>query len=157
MTRRHSPLQAEIGQTKPFASNRQEATLALLRTADVVRRRLSEFFDGHGLTIQQYNVLRILRGAGDDGLPTLTIGERMLERTPGVTRLVDRLEKKGWVRRQRSPTDRRQVFCFITDEGLALLAGLDEPVVHLDDTALGRLQDDQVEPLVKLLDVVRSA
>lgn len=157
MTKRGSPLQDEIRQSKPFTSNRQEATLAILRTADVVRRRLAEFFDQHGLTAQQYNVLRILRGAGEDGLPTLTIGERMLERTPGVTRLVDRLAKKGWVRRERSPDDRRQVFCFITSEGLGLLAGLDELVVRLDDSALGRLEDTQVEPLLELLDTIRSA
>ena len=157
MPSRRSPLRDEISQSKPFASHRQEAMLALLRTADVVRRRLSEFFDDHGLTIQQYNVLRILRGAGDGGLPTLAIGERMLERTPGVTRLVDRLERKGWVRRRRSPADRRQVFCFISDEGLALLTGLDEPVLRLDDMSLGRLDDGQVELLLELLEAVRAA
>ena len=155
MTRRRSPLQHEISQSKPFASDRQEATLALLRTADVVRRRLSDFFEAHGLTTQQYNVLRILRGAGDCGLPTLSIGGRMLERTPGVTRLVDRLVKQGWVRRERSPQDRRQVFCFITGSGLSLLAELDEPVRSVDDRTLGTLSDPQIRRLIDLLERVR--
>ncbi|MDA8016588.1 MAG: MarR family transcriptional regulator [Thermoanaerobaculia bacterium] len=156
MSRRSSPLQREIGQSKPFATSRQEATLALLRTADVVRRRLSDFFEGHGLTTQQYNVLRILRGAGESGLPTLSIGERMLERTPGVTRLVDRLVEKGWVYRERSPNDRRQVFCFLSESGLELLSRLDEPVLRLDETSLGGLSCGDEEQLLRLLDRIRD-
>lgn len=155
MTKRTSPLQHEIRQSKPFGSDREEATLAILRTADIVRRRLADFFQDYGLTSQQYNVLRILRGAGEDGLPTLAVGERMLEQTPGVTRLVDRLVKKGWVRRERSPEDRRQVFCFITSDGLTLLASLDEPVRDVDARALGQLPDREVQGLLHLLESIR--
>ena len=92
-------LATELRQTKGFSSVEQEAALGLLRTADTIRRHYSEALSDHGITLQQYNVLRILRGAGEAGLPTLEIGERMLDRTPGVTRLVDRLVKKGLVER----------------------------------------------------------
>src|SRR5436309_3752966 len=111
-----------------FRSREQEATLGLLRTADAMKRSLAQVIEPHGITAQQYNVLRILRGAGPTGLPTLTIGERMIEQTPGVTRLVDRLEKKGLVERKPCPKDRRRVFCQITAKGLDLLSSLDEPV-----------------------------
>ena len=82
-----SALQREIGQKKPFRSSSQEAVLGILRTADVVRRFLARVLEPYDVTPQQYNVLRILRGSGAEGLPTLTIGERMLEDSPGVTRL----------------------------------------------------------------------
>ena len=85
----------------------------------------------------------------------LAIGERMLEQTPGITRLVDRLAKKGWVRRERSPHDRRQVFCFITQEGLTLLSSLDDPVRDVDAQALGTLPDLEVRGLLRLLETVR--
>src|ERR1700750_2732984 len=94
-----------------FHSREQEATLGLLRTAAAIKRSLAQVIEPHGITPQQYNVLRILRGAGAEGIPTLTIGERMIEQTPGVTRLLDRLEAKGLVARCRGEDDRRQVLC----------------------------------------------
>ena len=99
----------EIQQSKPFRSRSQEAYLALLRTADESRRRIGQVLESAGVTLQQYNVLRILRGAGKDGLPTLAVAERMIERTPGVTRLIDRMEKKKLVRRTVDRNDRRSV------------------------------------------------
>ena len=83
----------EIKQSKPFPSKSQEAYVALLRTADDSKRFVTQVLEPSGVTLQQYNVLRILRGAGEGGLPTLTVAERMVERTPGVTRLIDRMEK----------------------------------------------------------------
>src|SRR3982751_1849888 len=103
-----------------FGSREQQAGIGLLRTADALKRSIAKLIEPDGITPQQYNVLRILRGAGRDGLPTLTIGERMIEQTPGVTRLVDRLERKGLVARVPCPKDRRRVFCRITPEGLDL-------------------------------------
>lgn len=152
-----SRIQEEIKQTRPFASRGQEAMVALLRTADVVRRNLSTVVEASGITLQQYNVLRILRGAGPDGLPTLEIGSRLLEQAPGTTRLVDRLVEKGLVER-RGGRDRRQVLCVITREGLSLLGRLDTPVLAAD----GLLEAAGMTPrslshLVELLDAVRCA
>ena len=121
-------LRAEIKQTRPFPSTQQEAVVALIRTADLARRVIGGIVEPRGITAQQYNVLRILRGAGLDGLPTLEIAERMIEQTPGITRLIDRLERKKLVARERSSSDRRCVYCRITDAGLALLTALDAPV-----------------------------
>src|SRR3954464_3107042 len=120
-----SQLQREIRQGKPFRSRGQEVVVALLRTADLVRRTVGRALEPHDITLQQYNVLRILRGAGDEGLPTLEIAERMIEHAPGVTRLLDRLQAKALVRRHRWADDRRQIRCWITPPGLALLDRLE--------------------------------
>ena len=149
-------LQREIKQTRPFASPTQEAALSLLRTADLVRRSVTAIVEPHGITPQQYNVLRILRGAGREGLPTLDIAERMIEQTPGITRLIDRLETKKLVLRERCPTDRRQVFCRITKAGLLLLDRLDRPIRDSEENALGGLSPTQLTQLVSLLDRARN-
>jgi DNA-binding MarR family transcriptional regulator len=128
-----------------------------MRTADLLRRRMAALVEPHGITVQQFNVLRILRGGGPDGLPTLEVGARMVEETPGITRLLDRLESKGLVRRQRCPKDRRQHLCWITKEGLDLLASLDEPVVTHSREMLSALTRDEQSRLVRLLDRVRAA
>ena len=154
--KRRSSLQHEIGQRRPFASVAQEGVLGLLRTADVVRRRLSSAVEPRGLTLQQYNVLRILRGAGPSGLPTLDIAARMIEQAPGITRLLDRIEAKGLVQRQRCARDRRRVLCSITGSGLAILARLDLVVASMDRAALGGLRPAQTLRLVGLLDAVRA-
>ena len=107
-----------------FRTREQEAAVGLLRTTDAIRRHFSAIVAPHGITLQQYNVLRILRGAGRDGLPTLAIGERMVEKTPGVTRLIDRLVKKGFVIRRPCDEDRRRVYCHITPLGLKLVGSL---------------------------------
>jgi DNA-binding MarR family transcriptional regulator len=155
MPERGSLLQKEIRQRKPFRSPRQEGAIGLLRTADLLRRTLSHVVDPEGITLQQYNVLRILRGAGEAGLPTLEIADRMIERSPGITRLLDRLEAKSLVRRARSSRDRRQVLCFITEAGLQLLARLDGPIAHAEDVFLKSLAGLDVERLIGILDAVR--
>jgi MarR family transcriptional regulator, organic hydroperoxide resistance regulator len=140
-----------------FRSREQQAVLGLLRTADAIKRSLAHVVEPHGITPQQYNVLRILRGAGAEGLPTLTIGERMVEQTPGVTRLIDRLERKGLVVRTPCPKDRRRVFCQITTKGLDLLDELDEPVNRWDVQTVSILPPSDVDSLIKLLDRVRAS
>ena len=100
-------IQRALQQRRPFRSTSQEAILGLLMVADGLKRDFGALTDPYGITQQQYNVLRILRGAGTDGLPTLSIADRMVERTPGITRLIDRLVAKGLVRRERSAEDRR--------------------------------------------------
>jgi MarR family transcriptional regulator, organic hydroperoxide resistance regulator len=130
--------------------------VSLMRTSDLIRRAVSVVIDARGITLQQYNVLRILRGAGKDGLPTLEIAERMIEQTPGITRLLDRLEVKKLVRRERCPTDRRQVTCRISDDGLELLASLDGPVAEAERVALSGLTPHQLKQLIALLDRTRN-
>lgn len=151
-----SPLQREIRQGKPFRSRGQEVVVALIRTADLVRRTVGRVLEPYDITLQQYNVLRILRGAGEKGLPTLEIGERMVEHAPGVTRLLDRLEAKGLVRRQRCPEDRRQVLCWLTPAGTDLVEKLDEPVDSADAEAVAMLGPEDQERLLRLLDAVRA-
>jgi len=152
-----TPLQREIRQRKPFPSVAQEGVVSVMRTADLLRRLMAALVEPHGITVQQFNVLRILRGGGPDGLPTLEVGSRMLEEAPGITRLLDRLEAKGLVRRQRCPKDRRQHLCWITPAGLDLLASLDEPVVKHSHEVLKGLRRDEQAALVRLLDRVRAA
>jgi DNA-binding MarR family transcriptional regulator len=146
----------EIRQSKPFRTRSQEAYLGLLRTADDARRRVASELEATGITLQQYNVLRILRGAGAQGLATLEIGQRMIERTPGVTRLIDRMVKRGWVVRQRCTEDRRRVWCRITEVGLEILAGLDERVNAVDDSLFGALDEPELVQFVDFLDRIRA-
>jgi DNA-binding MarR family transcriptional regulator len=150
-------LQREIRQRRPFQSPAHEAILALMHTADLVRRQFAALVEPHGITTQQYNVLRILRGAGTDGLPTLEVAGRMIEQTPGITRLMDRLEAKELVRRQRCPEDRRQHLCWITPKGLALLAKLDAPTQRAHEDSMKNLRTKDREAFIRLLDAVRAA
>jgi DNA-binding MarR family transcriptional regulator len=152
-----SAIQREIGQTQPFRTRAQEATIAILRTADVIRRRITGVLEPHGITMQQFNVLRILRGARGKPMPTLDIGERLIEQTPGITRLLDRLEEKGLVRRERCTQDRRQVHCFITQQGLDVLAAVDGTVDGEDDVVGLALSDGELATLVGFLDRIRHA
>ena len=152
-----SALQREIRQRKPFRTPAQEAVVGLLRTTDRVRRTLAGVVEPRGVTLQQYNVLRILRGARPRGLPTLEIAARMVEHAPGITRLLDRLQAKALVRRQRRSQDRRQVMCRITPAGLRLLAGLDAGLQRADQSTLGMLSRRDLRRLIALLDRIRAA
>jgi len=125
--------------------------ISVLRTADRMRRRGEALLAPHDITLQQFNVLRILRGARPDGLCTLAIAQRMIEQTPGITRLIDRLEKKELVRRVRSEEDRREVWCRITPAGERLLARLDDPVEAFDRAAVRALTPADQEQLTALL------
>ena len=156
MPRRPLSVAFEIRQSRPFQSVGHEMAVTLIRTAAVVTARGTELLAGSGLTPPQYNVLRILRGAGAEGLPTLAIGERMLDLSPGVTRLVDRLEKGGLVTRERSDADRREVRCRITPAGLALLKKLDAPIERADQELVSHLSPAEQRTLVRLLDIVRD-
>jgi DNA-binding MarR family transcriptional regulator len=151
-----STLQREIRQGKPFRSRGEQVVVALLRTADLVRRGVGRVLEPYGITPQQYNVLRILRGAGEQGLPTLEIGERMIEQAPGITRLLDRLEAKRLVRRERCPQDRRQVLCWLSPAGLELVERLDGPIDSEDTEAVAMLPPEDQDRLLRLLDALRS-
>ena len=156
MPTKTSVLRDELKQTKPFSSPAHEGVVSILRTAALLQRHLSQVIEGSGVTIQQYNVLRILRGAGEAGLPTLAIRDRMIEEAAGITRLLDKLESVGYVVRERSTPDRRQVLCQITPAGLRLLTALDEPVDAANFFALGMLDDQERSTLVELLGAVRA-
>ncbi len=151
-----SALQQEIKQRRPFRSAAEEATLGIARTAAMIRRHISAVVEPSGITLAQYNVLRILRGAGSDGLPTLAVRDRLIEEAPGITRLVDKLEGAGFVRRDRSTPDRRQVICFITPKGLALLKKLDSTVASADEVGGVGLSVKEQRVMIKLLDKVRA-
>jgi DNA-binding MarR family transcriptional regulator len=149
-------LDGEAKQKHLVHSRQQDAVVSILRTANYLGRFYSPVFDQHGITSQQYNVLRILRGAGLGGIPTLDIAERMIEQAPGITRLLDRLERKKLVRRERPSENRRQVLCYITKPGLDLLRELDTPVKNLDNQALHRLDESEIEELIRLLELARG-
>jgi len=155
--RKAKGLREEIRQSKPFDSSAQEAILALYRTADMLRRQFSQLIEPHGISMQQYNVLRILRGAGKTGTPTLDIADRMIEMTPGVTRLLDKLEAKRLVRRERCPEDRRQVLCWITDSGLRLLAELDKPLAATGVKCMESLSMTEQQTLIRTLEKIRNS
>jgi DNA-binding MarR family transcriptional regulator len=146
----------EAKQKFPAHSRQQDALLSILRTANYLDRFCSPVFAEHGITSQQFNVLRILRGAGLVGLPTLDIAKRMIEQAPGITRLLDRLERKKLVRRERPSDNRRQVLCYITKPGLDLLQELDTPVRNRDNQALQRLDESEIEELIRLLALARG-
>jgi DNA-binding MarR family transcriptional regulator len=149
-------LDGEAKQKHLVYSRQQDAVVSVLRTANYLDRFCSPVFDQHGITSQQYNVLRILRGAGLGGLPTLGIAERMIEQAPGITRLLDRLERKKLVRRERPSDNRRQVLCYITKPGLDLLQELDTPVRNRVNQALHRLHKSEIEELTRLLELARG-
>jgi len=149
-------LREEIKQQRPFQSLEQEALLNVLRTADVLMQRLTAVLKPFKLSHSQYNVLRILRGAGPDGLACREISERMISRDPDITRLLDRLEARGLVARTRDQQDRRVVMACITPEGLRLLEALDEPIAEVDRQPLQHLGEQRLRTLIELLELARQ-
>ena len=149
-------LQDEIRKKNPFDAPEEEAYLNLLRTAGVLVADFERLFKDHGISEPKYNVLRILRGAGGDGLPCLEIAGRMITRVPDITRLVDRLETQGLVRRHRTDRDRRVVLVSVTDKGLKVLADLDEPTVRLSREQLRHMTPAELADLSRLLAKARE-
>ncbi|MGE5236867.1 MAG: MarR family winged helix-turn-helix transcriptional regulator [Acidobacteriota bacterium] len=135
-------------------SRAEQTFLALVRTASTLSAHLADLFKEFGLTPAQYNVLRILRGAGPDGLLCSQVSERMITRDSDITRLLDRLETAGWVARERHSRDRRAVVTRITPDGLRLLAKLDGPLAAHHSRTFASLADRDVETLHRLLDAV---
>lgn len=146
---------AEEIQSRPIAPE-VAAFLNIVRTSDQLSFEVTQLLRPYGITQQQYNVLRILRGAGEAGLPCLEIGTRMVTRVPDVTRLVDRMERSGLVSRQRSDEDRRVVRIHISGAGLDLVERIAEPMRRLHRSQVDHLSQDQLETLNGLLEKVRS-
>ena len=146
---------SEIQQARPFDRPERELMATVLRTADVARHALESAFRPWGISQEQYNVLRILRGAAPDGLPCLEVAERMLSRSPNITRLLDKLVAKALVERNALPTDRRVVRVNATERGLALLAELDGAMTTLLDR-LSSIDGKDLRNVVSHLDRVRD-
>jgi DNA-binding MarR family transcriptional regulator len=151
------PLKDEIKQAKPWRSREQEAFLNLLRTADALARAEVDLLKRAGLSPNQYNALRVLRGAGPDGVTCSELGGRLIERDPDVTRMADKLEERGLMQRRRDARDRRVYRNVITEAGLELLASLDEPLDAMHKRQLGHLSDEKLERLIALLEEARRA
>ncbi|MDP1569856.1 MAG: MarR family transcriptional regulator [Vicinamibacterales bacterium] len=149
-------LQDEIKQRKPFRSLREEALLNIARTAAALEHEVAQALKPYDITPTQYNVLRILRGAGAEGLCRNEVGARLIRRVPDVTRLLDRMEETGLLVRQRSGTDRRYVTTTIAKKGLDLLARLEGPITEIHRAQLGHVAEARLRTLVDLLDEVRS-
>jgi DNA-binding MarR family transcriptional regulator len=149
-------LRKEIKQTKPFGSLEEEAFLNLQRTADALERGFASVLKPSGLSPTQYNVLRILRGAGEAGLTCREIGERMIHRDPDITRLLDRLEARGLIARERSRRDRRVIVTRVAAEGLQVLKRLDAAVLDFPRRRLGHVSGERLKALVRVLDQLRE-
>lgn len=150
-------LRDEIRQTRPFPSPAVEAYLGLLRTADFLLREFEGFFKVHGLTEPRYNALRILRGAGKDGLPCLEVAARMVTRAPDITRLLDGLEREGLVERRRDGPDRRVVRALATAKAVRLLDRIEGELMAIHARQLGHMSDAELKTLCRLLDRARQA
>lgn len=150
-------LQAEIQQTRPFAAIEEEALLNIVRTAEVVQRMMADFLKDFDLSPAQYNVLRILRGAGSAGVTCSQIGERLLTHDPDITRLLDRLEARGLIARERSSTDRRAVITRISHDGLTLTDKIDAPIRTLTQSKMQKFGRDALAGLIAELERVREA
>jgi DNA-binding MarR family transcriptional regulator len=148
-------LKQELKQKRPFVSVQEEVVLALMRTADLVSMPMVEVLRAEGLSSSQYNVLRILRGAGEEGLPCGEISDRMVRRDPDLTRLLDRLESRALVTRTRGTTDRRVVRAAITPAGLTLLATLDEPIEAAVKQAVSGVPVARLRELLGVLEEIR--
>ena len=133
----------------------ENAFLDLLRTVEALSHPLAQLLKAHDLSLTQYNVLRILRGA-PEGLPCTEVANRMITREPDITRLMDRLEKRGWIGRTRDAKDRRVVVARITPQGLEALAALDGPVQQIHRRSLGRLGAERLGLLSEILAACRA-
>ena len=149
-------LAAEIKQTKPFTLLEEEVILNLGRTYEYLQQRLGDLLKDYQLTPTQYNMLRILRGAGSDGVTCSQACERMISPDPDITRLLDRMEARKLISRERSKQDRRVVITCITPEGLELVNQIDKPLTALLKKHLGRVGKDRLTNLIETLETLRE-
>ena len=149
-------LQHELKKKRPFESPEEEALLSVVRTSDQLQIRFARLLREYGLTSPtQYNILRILRGEGKP-LPILEIASRTITVVPGITGLIDRLERAGFVNRLRCEKDRRVIYVALTDQGMTTLAALGEPLVALHHKLVGHLSQGELKELIRLLEKVRE-
>ena len=151
-----STLQDEIRQSVPFISMREELWLNLSRTAAEIGHEIEQSLRPFGLSPTQYNVLRILRGAGPEGLCQYEIKERLVAQVPDVPRILDRMEKAGWVNRVRAESDKRMVMATLSDEGMKLVGQLDAPLPDIMESLFRGLSQEEQARLNELLVVARK-
>lgn len=151
-----SKLQQELKQTKPFRSLEEEVILSIAHTAEYLAAAISSVLKSSDLTMTQYNVLRILRGAGSEGLSCSEVSERMVTKESDVTRLLDRVEARGFISRERPASNRRIVVARISDEGMSVLAQLDQPIDELNRNLVGHLGTKKQKDLKSFLEAVRN-
>lgn len=149
-------LQKEIRQTKAIRLLEEEASLNIVRTSDFLMAKFTEVLKPYGLSATQYNVLRILRGARDAGVTCKDVGSRMLTRDPDITRLMDRLEKRGLLTRDRAKEDRRFVSIRLTEAGIKMVNEMDHPIERMHQSLMRHMTAEQLRALVGLLEEVRS-
>ena len=149
-------LQAELKQKKPFPRVTAEALLSVLRTATVLEHQMNEALKPHGITHTQYNVLRILRGSGKQGLCGREVGERMVSRVPDVSRLLDRMEETGLISRERDPDDRRHVTARITRKGLTVMERATPELEAVERARAGQIPTGRLQQLIEVLSTVRG-
>lgn len=150
-------LAREIKEPKPFPTLEGEAVLNVLRTAEFLSQGLNDRLKSFGLTFTQFNLLRMLRGGGAAGLTCSQLGERLISRDPDMTRLLDRIEHSGLLRRERSAADRRIILSMITPEGEALLKKAEEPVRQVMKEHMSHLNRERLIALVDSLEDIRAS
>jgi DNA-binding MarR family transcriptional regulator len=150
-----SNLQAEIRQAKPFASTQEELWLNLSRTAAVVSHEVEQRLRPYGLSPTQYNVLRILRDAGEAGLVQYEVGEQLVAQVPDVPRILARMEKAGWIARVRGTADRRIVRASLTDEGRKLVNDLDATMRGVEGGLFSGMNEADMRKACDLLVLAR--
>ena len=148
-------IQSEIRMSRADIAGEVEAFLNIQRTAELQIGQLTQLLRPHGISHAQYNVMRILRGAGEEGLPCGEIANRMISRDPDITRLIDRMEQRGWVARSRSAQDRRVVTVNVLPSALEILEALDEPVAELHKSQFAALESARIATLIALLEELR--
>lgn len=145
------PVRLELYAAPAAPPSSEHLTLMLLGVADRVRQRLSTVLQRHDVTLAQYNVMCALRNAPETGLPTLEAAAHLIEHAPGITRMMDRLEARGWVTRTRATGDRRQVLCSLTPAARQLVDALEDPMVRAMEAGLSGLSLEQQRQLTALL------
>jgi DNA-binding MarR family transcriptional regulator len=151
-----TPLQRELKQTRPFARPETEALVSVMRTAAVIEHAVGEALRPFGVTMTQYNVLRILRGAGEAGLCGRDVGERLVSKVPDVPRLLDRMSEMGLIRRERDERDRRHVTARLSPEGAGVLEAADPVIEALERRHFATLGEAGMRSLVDALALVRK-
>lgn len=151
-----SRLESELKQSRPFARRSEEALVSIMRTAAILDHVWQDALKGFGVTPTQYNVLRILRGAGKDGLCGREVGERLVSKVPDVSRLLDRMEDLGLMTRERDPADRRHVTARITPKGLKILVEVEPTLRALEERFTGAVPAGALKDLIDTLGTIRT-